>query len=368
MRIEIDASSLLLRSAGVKNYTHHWIRHLRESAPAGSEVRAFPFIGDLGTLNHDGSNLGRFATGWRIGALLASRYVPLIDWTSTISGVAVFHASNQVRRPPGAGSKVALTATVHDLTCWLMPEVHTAANVAADKSFADRVWKRADGLIAVSESTRQDAIRILGVHPDRIRTIYSGIPDRFFEAVPAPRQKPYILFVGTIEPRKNLDTLIDAYEALPVDLRTAYDLVVAGPAGWASDETMARLTSGRIAGVHYTGYVAEADLPGLTAGATVFAYPSLYEGFGFPIAQAMAAGVPVVTSDNSCLPEVAGDGALTVDARSVSALSAALARLLESSKLRERLGAAGRARAMARYRWDVCARDSWSFFKDVAGR
>ena len=240
MRIEVDATPLLLRSAGVKNYTYHWIRHLRAAARPGDAVSAFPFLGDLGSLNHDGSNIGRFGTLARIATLLTVNRVPLIDLVTT--GAQVFHASNQVRKPPG---RTPLTATVHDLTCWLMPELHTAANVRADQNFADRILRRARGLIAVSENTRQDAIRVLKCKPERIRTIHSGISDAFFDAPATKRRKPYILFVGTIEPRKNLDTLLDAYEGLRKDLREAYDLVVAGPAGWSSERTMARLTGGR---------------------------------------------------------------------------------------------------------------------------
>lgn len=359
MRIKIDATSLLLRSAGIKNYTYHWIRHLQAEASAGDYVTAFPFLGDLGALNHDGSNIGRFGTLMRVAALLTVNRVPLIDLVTAKADV--FHASNQVRKPP---SRMALTATVHDLTCWLMPELHTAANVRADQSFADQILKRARGLIAVSENTRQDAIRVLGVKPEQIRTIHSGISDVFFDAVPMPKQKPYILSVGTIEPRKNLDTLLDAYEGLRTELKEAFDLVVAGPAGWASEKTMARLQTG-ISGVRYIGYVAEKDLPGLTAGATVFAYPSLYEGFGFPIAQAMAARVPVLTSNNSCLPEVAGPGALCVDARSVTEITHALERLLGDAAFRTQLGIAGRAYA-ERYRWQACARQSWDFFRALS--
>ena len=359
MRIEIDATSLLLRSAGIKNYTYHWIRHLQATAAHGDAVTAFPFLGDLGALNHDGSNIGRLGTLARIATLLTVNRVPLIDLVT--SNAQVFHASNQVRKPP---TRMALTATVHDLTCWLMPELHTAANVQADENFSKQILKRARGLIAVSENTRQDAIRVLNIHPDRIRTIHSGIADEFFDARPGPpKQKPYILFVGTIEPRKNLDTLLDAYEGLRQDLRDAFDLIVAGPAGWASEKTMARLNSG-LPGVHYTGYVAEKDLPGLTAGATVFAYPSLYEGFGFPVAQAMAARVAVLTSNNSCLPEVAGPGALCVDARSVAEVTDALTRLLEDEQFRAQLAQAGRDFA-ERYRWDRCAQQSWEFFRSI---
>ena len=138
-------------------------------------------------------------------------------------------------------------------------------------------------------------------------------------------QRPFVLFVGTIEPRKNVDLLLDAWESLPVALRTQYELVVAGPVGWAAETTVARLRA-----VRYLGYVPEPDLAPLTAAAEAFVYPSLYEGFGFPVAQAMAAGVAVITSNVSSLPEVAGNAALLVDPRSQSELRAALVRLLGS--------------------------------------
>jgi alpha-1,3-rhamnosyl/mannosyltransferase len=164
-------------------------------------------------------------------------------------------------------------------------------------------------LIAVSENTRQDAIRLLKIAPEKITTIHSGIPESYFAAVPSPRPRPYVLYVGAVEPRKNLPTLLDAWKHLKSGLRKQYELVIAGPAGWSSDATIARVR----AEATYLGYVPEADLPGLVAGATAFVYPSLYEGFGFPVVQAMAAGVPVVTSNTSCLPEIAGDAALLAD-------------------------------------------------------
>ena len=358
MRVLIDASSLLLRSAGIKSYTYHWIRSLR--AIAGTEsIDAFPFIRDLGPLDHERSSLAAASTWPRLALLYAANApgIPLLDWIS--AGVDIFHVSNQLRRNIPRQRKV--TATIHDLTCWLMPELHTEANVRADRMFAEHTLKRADGLIAVSENTRQDAIRILGIAPEKIRTIHSGVPDAYFEATPAKREKPYVLFVGTIEPRKNIGTLLDAWAMSR--FRSDYDLLIAGPPGWSSDATMARLRSAPT-GVVYLGYVAEADMPALTAGATAFVYPSLYEGFGFPVAQAMAAGVPVVTSNVSCLPEVAGDGGLLVDPRSPAELAAALDGLLGSESLRTRLSIAGRERA-AGYRWQECARQSLEFFRSL---
>jgi glycosyltransferase involved in cell wall biosynthesis len=363
MRVTIDATSALLRSAGVKSYTYHWIRGLCAQARAGDEIRAFPFLENFDRLDHEGSALGWWGTAPRIGLVhvlnaLKALGSPLLD--ATIAGSDIFHASNQVRCAP---RRAKLTATLHDLTCWLMPELHSAANVRADHAFADRVLRRAAGLIAVSENTRQDAIRILGIAPETITTIHSGVAPEYFDAVPGYRPRPYVLSVGTLEPRKNLETLLDAWLGLRPELRQKFDLLVAGPRGWISEATFARVR----AESNYLGYVPEAQMPGLTAGAAVLAYPSLYEGFGFPVVQAMAAGVAVVTSNNSCLPEVAGDAALLVDPRSASEITAALNRLLESESERAALARRGRARA-ERYRWERCAAESLEFFHRVAGR
>jgi glycosyltransferase involved in cell wall biosynthesis len=278
-----------------------------------------------------------------------------------VRGYDLFHVSNQVKTPP---TNRPISATIHDLTCWLLPEMHTVANRTADQVFANRVLKRAQGLIAVSENTRQDAIRLLDIHPDRIRTIHSGVPDQFFDARPAKRAKPYLLYAGTIEPRKNVDLLLKAYQAMRADLRAAFDLVIAGPEGWRSEATMAALRSGSIPGVHYVGYVPEAEMPGLFAGASAFVYPSLYEGFGFPVAQAMAAKVAVVTSSTSCLPEIVGPGAVTVDPRSQTELTSAMQRVLEDAALRERLASEGR-RFAEQYRWAACARNSLEWFETL---
>jgi alpha-1,3-rhamnosyl/mannosyltransferase len=236
------------------------------------------------------------------------------------------------------------------------------------------VAKRADGLIAISENTRRDAVRILGLAPERIRVIYPGVAESFFDTRPEQARqvkekyalrRPYILFVGTVEPRKNVDLLLDAYQQLAPSLRGEFDLVLAGPSGWASWNTLDRLRA-KPPGVRYLGYVPEADLPALTSGATVFAYLPLYEGFGFPVAQAMAAGVPVLTSNLSSLPEITGDAALLVDPRSLHEAGAALERLLLSPSLRAEGGKKG-ARRAGRYRWKGCALDSLRFFNDIGG-
>lgn len=360
MRVMIDASSALFRSAGIKNYIHYWMAHLRRQAAEGEEILGYPFLSGAGRLDHEGSVLPLWGTASRVAVLYGVNWFGRRVLDLTLQGADIFHASNQVRHAPG---RAKLTATIHDLTGFLMPELHTPANAHADRVFAERILKRADGIIAVSENTRQDAIRLLGIRPERITTIYSGVPEGFFDAAPAKRARPYVLYVGTIEPRKNLGTLLDAWRQVPTDLREAFELVIAGPMGWSAEAAMARIR----AEATYLGYVPEEDLPGLVAGATAFVYPSLYEGFGFPVVQAMAAGVPVVTSNVSCLPEVAGDAAVLVDPRSAAEIGAAVTRVLESGELRRELGGRGRVRAR-RYRWEACAAESLRFFRGVVER
>lgn len=358
MRICIDATSLLLRSAGVKNYVWHWMRALRDEGT--HSVSAFPLLDAAGALDHDRSVLSLAQTLPRVALLHACN----IRWSRVIDTVLrdcdVFHASSLVRNLP-RGKKI--TATLYDMTALLLPEVHTPGNIQAEKSFHDRILRRADGVIAISQSAKDDAVRLIGLDPEKVAVIYPGIDERFFRAKPAKRGKPYVLCLGTIEPRKNVGTLLDAWGRLPAPIREAFDLVLAGPMGWASNDLRARLQSPE-PGIVYLGYVPEQDLPSLTAGAAVFAYPSLYEGFGFPLAQAMAAGVPCVTSRVSSLPEVAGDSALLCEPRDAAGLASALELLLGSPELRGSLGEAGRERAR-RFTWKNSARMSAEFFSSL---
>jgi glycosyltransferase involved in cell wall biosynthesis len=360
MRVLIDALPLLIRSAGVKNYLYYWIQHLQRAA--GSDViQTFPSIKKLGPLTHERSVAGPWPTFRGLASLALTNHagLPIPDWAARRADI--FHVTNLLHRLP---RRIKITATIYDLTTRLMPEVHTEANVRADRSFAE-LLRAADKLIAISASTRNDAVRLLGLRPENIEVIYPGIPAVFFnvpeEAITRVRRdyglhKPFALFLGTIEPRKNVDTLLDAYESLS---HPEFELVLAGPTGWAPGKTLERLKKYRA-----LGYLPEPDIAPLTAAASICAYPSLYEGFGFPVAQAMAAGVPVVTSNVSSLPEVAGDAALLVDPRSTAELANALDRLMRSTELRTELAARGRKRAQD-FRWEACAARSLQFFESV---
>jgi alpha-1,3-rhamnosyl/mannosyltransferase len=366
MRLCLDCVPFLVRSAGVKAYLFQLHVHLRRNAGRHT-VDSFPWLDSVEAFHHEGSVIPPIPTAARIGFLYFIN-IPGNHILDRICGKAdVFHASNQVRQPP---RKALLTTTIHDMTAWSHPEMHTAGTILADQRFAANIVARARGIITPSESSRKDAIERLGLQPDHVRAIHHGISESYFGSPdPGPARerfglaKPYILFVSTIEPRKNLSRLLDAYEALPQSIRDEFDLVVAGPKGWSSEATMLRL---ELSGpsVRYLGYVPEELLPGLTAGATVFAYPSLYEGFGFPIAQAMAAGVPVITSNVSSLPEVAGGAALLVDPLSTAELTSALSKILTSPSLSAELTAKGRERAK-HFNWQRCATETWDFFENL---
>lgn len=369
MNIVIDATALLMRSAGVKTYIWHWLRAL-QSLPGVNRFTGFPFLEDLPPLRHDRSILSPLATLPRfLISRTGDRVQPILE--ACIRDADLFHTSNAEHHRP---RKARLTATIHDLTSLKFPGTHTSLNRRIDSRFFTQTLPAADKLIAVSENTRRDAIELLGLSPDRIVTIHSGVAPEYFEAGPAQARqataqfqldRPYVLCVGTIEPRKNLDRLLDAWRGLPEGVRVSFSLVVAGPIGWEAKETVARLRQSGT-GVRYLGYVEEHWMPGLTAGATCLAYPSLYEGFGFPVAQALAAGVPVVTSNTSSLPEVAGSAALLVDPVSVSDIRGALFDVLTSPTTAERLRAEARKQA-SRYTWERCAAQSLAFFESVVG-
>lgn len=366
MRITIDALPLLFRSAGVKNYLYYWIQHLQREP--GADVRLFPLPVRASELDHRRTLAGRVPSFFRLGLFFLMNRLPAGFSQPWFPATDVFH-STRILYPP---RRAKLTATIHDLTCWLLPNTHLPANVAFEQRFAEGIWKRADGLIAVSESSRNDAVRLLGIPQEKIQVIYPGIPESYFsigkqdvEQVRATLrlERPYVLYVGTVEPRKNVDMLLDAYSDLASSITGEFDLAIAGSHGWASQATMRRLRSSPPS-VRYLGYVPEGNLPALFAGAAAFVYPSLYEGFGFPVAQAMAAGVPVITSGVSSLPEITAGAAVLVDPHSRVELRDAIENLLTSASLRARLSESGRIQAR-KFSWPAAATQSLDFFSRV---
>jgi glycosyltransferase involved in cell wall biosynthesis len=269
------------------------------------------------------------------------------------------------------GVRVPLVLSCMDVIPLLRPETQPAWKRALYALSYRRAIARADALVAISESTRRDLVARFGVPAGRVAVVPLAADARFAPAasseVAGLRGRlglpgSYLLYVGSNKPHKNLSRLLAAYGAVAA-ARPDVALVVAG----AWDPRYDAVRRAAPAGVMFLGPVADADLPALYSGALAFAFPSLYEGFGLPVLEAMACGTPVVTSAISSLPEVAGDAALLVDPASTPAIAAALARLCDDGALRTELSRKALARA-AEFSWERAARAYLDVYRAAAGR
>jgi len=249
--------------------------------------------------------------------------------------------------------------TIHDLTYKRYPELLQMETLANLERHMQREIALADAVICVSESTRRDVLRYYEADPRRVIAIRSGIP----EPEPEPEPQPdlpsrYILFVSTIEPRKNLPVLLDAFQQLDYDGA----LVIVGKVGWKSESIAKRLKE---PGVIHLDYLDSARLASVYRGAELFVFPSIYEGFGFPLGEAMAHGVPAIAARSSSLPEIGGDAALYFDPHDTRELAQLMQRVLDDPALRDDLIAKGRRRA-AELRWDVAAERTLAVLRQAA--
>ncbi len=259
---------------------------------------------------------------------------------------------------------VPAVVTVHDLTVVLRPEDHRFKVRWSQIPFLGRSMARARRIIADSRATADDLLFQFPASRGKVEVIHLGVGPEYRpadgETVAEIRRElgapeGYLLFVGTLEPRKNLPTLLNAWETLRDADPDFPPLLLAGGAGWHSDGIRRRIERLTGHGVRHLGRLTSGELVRAYQGATAFAYPSLYEGFGLPVLEAMACGVPCVTADVSSLPEVVGDAGLLVDPRDVAELAAALQRVVSEPALAADLAARGRERAR-RFTWDRAAR------------
>lgn len=275
--------------------------------------------------------------------LTAAAYVAWLE----LSDCDVFFAANYFLPRLHASVARRRVITIHDLTFKRFPELLQKETLLNLETTMQREVASADAVICVSESTRRDLLRYYEIDPSRAITIHSGLG---VPAEPEPVEglpPRYILFVSTIEPRKNLGTLLDAFE------RLAYDgsLVVVGRVGWKSEALVPRL---RARGVVHLDYLPAPQLAWVYQHADAFVFPSIYEGFGFPLLEAMAHGVPTIAARSSSLPEIGGDASLYFSPLSSDELLQQLRRVLSDASLREELIARGRERVQ-HFRWDVAA-------------
>jgi glycosyltransferase involved in cell wall biosynthesis len=261
-------------------------------------------------------------------------------------GINVLHSPVNVL-PEWAPRHCATVVTLHDLAFLRFPEVLTRAKRLYHRTFTIRSLRHATMVIAVSDSTGRDAHELVGIPDERLQTVYPSIDERFSATVTEEQARAfreqrglgdgYILYLGTLEPRKNITTLIDAYAHLRQNYAMREKLVLVGGKGWLYDAIFARVQQlGLEAEVMFPGFVADGEQALWYRAASVFAYPSLYEGFGIPVAEALACGTPVVTTNISSLPEAGAGLALCVDPHDAVALASALHRAITDSSLREK--------------------------------
>jgi glycosyltransferase involved in cell wall biosynthesis len=378
MLIGIDASrALRSRPTGTERYSREIICHLLQlSAAKRHRWRLYvDQAPDAGTF-----------PAQTAGTPHSNLEVQVLPWRRMWSHRAL--GQEVVRRPPDVlfvpshvipyvpipSRLPASVVTVHDLGYHDFPESHTVRQrlyLTWSTRWSVAVAAR---VIAVSYATAADIRRHYGAREDKIRVIHEAAPvwqAPSAEAVRATRSRyglhrPYALYVGTIQPRKNVARLIQAYTTLAQAHTLTWDLALAGGAGWLSEPIFNLVRTSRFADrIHLTGYFPEEELPSLLAGAAFFCYPSLSEGFGLPVLEAQSAGVPVMTANSSSLPEVAGDAALLVDPTDVDAIAAAMLQLSQDDALCRKLIAAG-FENVKRFSWEKAAQETLTVLEEAS--
>ncbi len=342
MRIGVDAGRVLHGAGGVATYVRELIRAL-----ALPDVTHEVVLFDL-----DEGVTGRTAFETAIGPL-PERFRTARPRGRELAGLDLFHAPGFRMPPPGAPRHLF---TLHDLTMFSHPGFHTLDNRVRTVVAVVQALARGAAVSAVSEATRREAVAHLRLEPEDISVIPPMVGPAFRPPRPGDHEEArlremglggaYVLFVGSLEPRKNLGRLLDAWEALPFEIQFTHRLVAVVPASWRQETVRERLDRlvgrGQALLVENAG---EGELAALYRGGRALVFPSLAEGFGLPIAEAMACGVPVITSNRSSMPEVAGGAALLVDPEDPAAIALAIEKVLLDGELRRRLVTAGLERA-----------------------
>jgi len=369
MIIGIDISQVVYNT-GVSRYTKELVRNLLKIDKTNNyklyagTLRQLPeLLKFISELKKEGLQFKSYIYPIppKIAEKLWNRWRPF-SIEMLIGKVDIFHCSDWTQ-PPAKAPKVT---TLHDLTPLMYSKYHTPYVVSSFTRNLELLVKETKAIITVSKATKEDAANY-GIERVKMRVVYSGVSTEFAKVSDADRErvrnkykirKPFILTVGTREPRKNIKRLIEAYQSLG---GMEAQLLIAGKYGWGDDGGEGKEPNQNI---RTLGYVPDFDLPALYSLALIFVYPSLYEGFGLPVLESMAAGCPVITSNISSLPEVAGEGALLVYPKDSKEIAQAISALLHNEKLRQSLIKKGREQA-AKFSWENTAQATLKIYQQL---
>lgn len=285
---------------------------------------------------------------------------------------AIYHETNYALKPY-AGPCIT---TVHDMSYKTHTGYHPPDAVARLEANLPHSIHRADRIITDSNLVREELLAHFDVPAEKVRTVYLGADHRYQPRTQAQTSEvlsryglthgQYVLIAATLEPRKGIDTLLDAWPLLPEELRRAFPLVIIGSRGWHNEALLRKLSALVAEGtVHHLGYLPANELPLIFSGAAVFTYPSLYEGFGLPVLEAMSSGVPVICRDGTAMAEFAEGACLLCESGSAEELHANLQRLLSDADARKRWAGLGLSQAR-KFSWERCASDTIDIYKEVS--
>lgn len=370
MRIAINTLAMRRQLYGVGNYIKNLI-HVLSAFDHNNSYLLFASDDNISHLEGLGEN---FEVDF------APRNRPLrLCWEQTIlpfklkqKRIDVYHGATFVTPFVKTCRQVV---TIHDMTFHTMPKRHSFTKQLYFRQMIPGAIRRSDMVISVSESTKQDILRLVSTADEKVAVVHLGVEQRFrpvqsTEQLATVREKygiqrDFVLFVGLIEPRKNVAALVEAYHN--ACLSGCYDLVLAGSLGWEYSDLLKRVTDSPVRHrIHVPGYIPDADLPALYSAASVFVYPSFYEGFGLPVLEAMACGTPVITSAISSLPELVGDAGILVNPSDLPSLTTALRQLTENAALRQKMSERGLQRAKL-FTWQATAAKTLEVYKRTAG-
>lgn len=382
MKILVNGTALLAPLTGIGQYIRHLFTAMEKIPEAELRIyygtrcengMSLPSAGTVDAVLRTYGVLRRFVPRVRSVRRVVERAVFAFHSRKDFGG-ALYHEPNHVPLPYNG----PLVLTVCDLSCFDHPETHPAERVRLMQRDMPAAIEKADHIIVISQASGDALRRWFNVDPARITNTYLAADPRF-KPRSADMLAPvlsglglvpggYVLSVGTLEPRKNLATLFAAYAGLPSALRKRYPLVVAGMNGWHSEGLMKSAQELVERGeLRFLGYVADELIPPLYAGAAAFGYPSRYEGFGLPVLEAMASGVPVITGNLTSLPEVVGDAGIMVAPDDVDSMREGLRQLLEDRVCAEDFALRGLARAQT-FSWDRCASETFAVYREVMTR